>query len=366
MAKLNFDKVKENAATIPDNFVYHDYSDDQKKEIKQSILDNTPNPRKTDAISNVIERSNQKSNALIAPMALNVNIRLGELVEAPTNWNFFPMPDIDTIKIMATSMYHQGQLAPAIVWCQPDGNYMILGGHTRFRVLQFLRAEFPDEAERFSTMKCHVYGLDQINDEIAQYIIILNNMTQRAKEAPSRQVKSIVRAMDLQKKILINGKKIGERNDRSNEQLANIFGISSSTVDRLYKLRKLIPEFAEMLDNGDIAKGLALNLAAMKTDVQEALLISGAYTKKLHPDTIRKLIVADNMNMVENILNAPVEYKYGNVLLEYEIPKNFKKLNLALDEEDATMVKRVFLDSIKDLTFKNEMTKTVLMDLLSK
>ena len=50
-------------------------------------------------------------------------------------------------------------------------------------------------------MKCHVYGKDQIGESEAQYLIITNNMTQRARESTSIMVKSIVKALELQKSI---------------------------------------------------------------------------------------------------------------------------------------------------------------------
>lgn len=157
------------------------------------------------------------------PARKNVKIALDKLVPAKEEWNFFPEPDQETAILIAKSIYQQGQLAPAIVWEQENGTYMILGGHTRAAIIGQLHEIFPED-DRFNTMLCHVYEFDQLIESEARQIILLNNLTQRAQEKPSLLTRSIISMIELEKNI--RKRKNGIHTQRISEEVGKKFNLS--------------------------------------------------------------------------------------------------------------------------------------------
>lgn len=307
------------------------------------------------------QQDNSKQIEKLFPSSHDIDIDLLELDRAPAEWNFFEIPDVETLKLIAKSIYYQGQLAPALVWKQPNGRYMILGGHTRFLVLNFLMESYPDESERFSKMRCHVYDYEQLNEATARFIIITNNMTQRAKESTQSQVQSIVQAIELQKEIK---KDVwGELKGRSIDVVAKAFGFSVSKVGRIYQLRKLVPGMMKLLEDRIITEADARKFSAMTEDVQQYLLDNNTY-QKLSILKMRNLLKAVTKEEAEDIVTAPEEYVYDGVQLKYEVPKNFSKLSLPMDKEDINAVKSALLKVLDGIEFKNEKSKEIMTALL--
>ena len=355
-ASANFKNRERKSGNNKYNF--HTISDQDKQEISEAI-NNTDDTSKT--LINVVD--NQVGNKIntLFPTSLNKDIDLNDLIPAPDDWNYFPLPDIETLKLIAKSIYAQGQLSPGIVWEQGNGQYMILGGHTRFAILKYLKEAYPDEADRFSKMHCHVYSKNQIDDNAAQYIIVMNNMTQRAKEAPSLQVKSIVKAFNLQKEL--TKKYWGEYEEYSNERVAKNFGISHATVDRLYRLRTLIPEFMALLDNGELPKGIALQLSCLPDEVQLKLFNNELYSNKFSNEHIKSLM--DGV-IPDDIKNPPKNKFYfigGKTYLPYNIPKEFNKISIAIDKQDYDIFRDIILKNINK--FNNPDSKKILKDILN-
>lgn len=289
-----------------------------------------------------------------------ISIPLEDLDEAPEAWNYFPLPCLEVLKDIAKSIYSQGQLSPALAWERDNGRYMILGGHTRFRILQFLKTQYPDEADRFSTMNCHIYSKDQIDDAEAQYLIITNNMTQRARESTSIMVKSIIKAFELQKSI--THRIWGESQERSNEIVAQNFGISSRSVDRFYRLRTLIPDVMELLDNSEITQGNALKLAVLSPEIQKVMIDLGFVYSSIAADKAKNLINAktreDVINIMEHQIYAVAPKK---VLIDIPIPKGFKQISIAASESDMDVIKSELRRISSQLS---DDTKKILLKLL--
>lgn len=267
-----------------------------------------------------------------------ISIPLENLDEAPEAWNYFPLPCLEVLKDIAKSIYSQGQLSPALVWEKDNGRYMILGGHTRFRILQFLKAQYPNEADRFSSMNCHVYGKDQIDDTEAQYLIITNNMTQRARESTSIMVKSIIKAFELQKSI--THRIWGETQERSNEIVAQNFGISPRSVDRLYRLRTLTPEVMELLDNSEITQGTALKLAVLPSEIQSIIVELGFVYAPISAEKAKNLTTAKTREDVIAIMEHQIyAVSPKKVLIDVPIPRDFKQISIAASENDMNVIK---------------------------
>lgn len=329
-------------------------STEEKAQIAEAINNNE------EIIPANIEPAAAKTIGALSPER-TIDIKLEDLVPAPDTWNYFPLPEVEVLKDIAKSIYIQGQLSPALVWERDNGKYMILGGHTRYRILQFLKAQYPDEANRFSTMKCHVYGIHQINDEEAQYLIITNNMTQRARESTSIMIKSIVKALELQKSITTRA--WGVEQERSNEIVAKNFGVSSSSVDRLYRLRTLIPPIIDMLDNSQITQQAALKIAILSEKIQ-TILYNGNYltSHAITSDQFQKMKSADNEEDIRDILTRklyPVLPK--KILLDVPIPDDFEKISIAASKDDMDIIRNELRNISGQLS--NE-TKNILLRLL--
>ena len=265
------------------------------------------------------------------------------------------------LKDIARSIYSQGQLSPAIVWECKNDKYTILGGHTRYKILQFLKEQYPDEAERFSTMRCHVYGEHQINDDIAQYLIITNNMTQRARESTSIMVKSIVKAFELQKSI--TARIWGEKQERSNEIVAKNFGIGSRSVDRLYRLRTLISVIMDMLDNAQITQSTALKIATLPKDVQVMMYdLEYPLHRKITPDMLNRLQNVRNKSEVNDIFSEKLYYiSPKKIPIDVPVPKDFEKISIAASSDDMEII-RTELKNISDKL--SEESKLILLKIL--
>ena len=295
------------------------------------------------------------------PTDFDIEIPLEELDTAPDEWNFFKLPDEETFKLIIKSIYYQGQLSPALVWKQADGRYMILGGHTRFTALKVLQKVFPDEAERFSKMKCHVYDVEQLDESAAKYILIMNNMTQRASEAPSMMIKSITKMMDLQKQL--HKGQWGELPQNSSEAVAQSLGVGTTTIKKYYRLRNLISEFAAMLDNNEITQAQALALAGTTEELQKYILEKGYHNIK--DERFKNIAKAISVDEIELVVASNERQTMNGKALTYNIPKSFNKLTLAVDKEDEDLLRIALMEVISTLEFKNEDSKKVLLDVLS-
>ena len=346
--KRSFDGARYNFHTTITN--------EEQTEIVEAI--SSDNKIQESSIHN-IEHHEVKSIGILAPQK-TIDIPLEQLEEAPKEWNYFPLPNLEILKDIAKSIYTQGQLSPALVWETDDNKYMILGGHTRFKIISFLREAYPEESDRFSTMKCHVYGKDQIGESEAQYLIITNNMTQRARESTSIMVKSIVKALELQKSI--NHRVWGEKKERSSELVAKNFGIAARSVDRLYRLRTLIPELMDLLDRGDMVQNAAIRVASMTEDTQKMYLDSECFIYSMNAEQESRIRKAESAEEIKEIYNK-TRYSFvpKKVYLDYEIPRQFEKLSIAVSKNDLDIVKKALLDVSDKISPESQ---KILLDLL--
>ena len=246
--------------------------------------------------------------------------------------------------MIARSIYQQGQLAPAIVWEQENGTYMILGGHTRAAIISQLHEIFPED-DRFNTMLCHVYEFGQLNEAEARQIILLNNLTQRAQEKPSLLTRSIISMIELEKNI--RKRKNGIYNERISEEVGKKFNLSRGKINRIYALRSLLPEFMSMFDNGDISEKQAYALAGMQEDTQRFLYENNQY-KNLSSMQIKALKKSNDCSEIMKILTMPKEFSFSGakVTIKRELPANCQKFSFAVAADDAENFKNIIRNAI--------------------
>lgn len=333
-------------------------SEDIKTAISADADDNSAVPVTALADSDNVE------NCINAwePARKNVKITLDKLVPAKDDWNFFPEPDQETAILIAKSIYQQGQLAPAIVWEQENGTYMILGGHTRAAIISQLHEIFPEDA-RFNAMLCHVYEFGQLNEAEARQVILLNNLTQRAQEKPSLLTKSIISMIELEKSI--RKKKVGVTTERIAEIVGKKFNISRGKINRIYALRSLLPEFMSMFDNGDISEKQAYDLSGMSTDVQKYLYDTNQYNQKFTSIQVKALKECNNCDGISDILTMPREYSFsgGKVVIKRELPADCKKFSFAVAGSDAENFKEIVRNAVANSNISDE-SKIIIDEIL--
>ena len=331
------------------------FSEDIKTAISADAEDTSAVPVTTTALAD----SDNVENCINAwePARKNVKITLDKLVPAKDNWNFFPEPDKETAILIAKSIYRQGQLAPAIVWKQEDGNYMILGGHTRAAIISQLHEIFPED-DRFNTMLCHVYELGQLNEAEARQVILLNNLTQRAQEQPSLLTKSIVSMIELEKSI--RKKKVGVTTERIAEIVGKKFNISRGKINRIYSLRCLLPEFMSLYDSGELSEKQAYALSGMSKDTQRFLYENNQY-KNLSSMQIKALKKSNDCSEMMDILTMPKEFSFSGakVIIKRELPADCKKFSFAVAGSDAENFKEIVRNAVANSNISDESKRII-------
>lgn len=332
------------------------FSEDIKTAISADAEDTSGAPVTTTDLAD----SDNVENCINAwePARKNVKITLDKLVPAKDDWNFFPEPDKETAILIAKSIYRQGQLAPAIVWKQEDGNYMILGGHTRAAIIGQLHEIFPED-DRFNTMLCHVYEFDQLIESEARQIILLNNLTQRAQEKPSLLTRSIISMIELEKNI--RKRKNGIYNERISEEVGKKFNLSRGKINRIYALRSLLPEFMSLYDNGELSEKQAYALAGMSQEIQKFLYENNKYNQKFTSIQVKALKECNNCDSILDILAMPREYSFsgGKVVIKRELPADCKKFSFAVAGSDAENFKEIVRNAVAASNISDESKKII-------
>lgn len=311
-------------------------------------------------------RKNKRTEKFF-PSIVDREIGLEELICAPPEWNFFPTPPENIYNLIKESIKAQGQLDPIIVWEQPDGKYMILGGHTRVKIFSELFAEAEDEKEAdfYRKIKAHVYTKDQIDEFDAREIIILDNATQRAQEDLKTRVEMVNNyyAIGVQREA----RRPGVQRKRISEDIADKLGMSNSAVKRLISLRTLDKDYFSLEANGDITKEFLYAISGLPEEIQRYILSEKIYSNDWDSEKLKELKGATSTEAIEEIITAPKKYTFSGkkVALSYPIPTTYRKFSLAADEKDLPTVIKAFSESLDNLDISEE-TKNTLREILKQ
>ncbi len=213
-------------------------------------------------------------------------------------------------------------------------------------------------------MLCHVYAFEQLSEDEARQIILLNNMTQRAKEQPSLLTRSIISMIALEKSI--RSRKWGTRNERIAEEVGKKFNISRGKINRIYALRFLLPEYMALYDDGKISENQAYNLAGMTEDVQRYLLDNNQYNQSFSPAQIKALKGINDCNGILDIITMPRTYSFSGtkVVLNRELPANCKKFSFAVAGDDADKFKDIIRNAVNNSNELSEESKKLIEEIL--
>ena len=169
---------------------------------------------------------------------------------------------------MVESIKEHGIITPLIVR-KMDKEYEILAGHNRKNAASIAG---------LTEVPCIVK--EEISDELALIYVIETNLMQRSftDMLPSEKASVLKMKYDetkcqgkrndiLKELAVLNGKKTEDYSDDSRKDIANEYGLSSTTVARLLRINDLIEPFKRMLDNGNLALLSAVELSYIKEQV---------------------------------------------------------------------------------------------------
>ena len=187
------------------------------------------------------ERANAQLSQIekLYPKYHTEQVDISKLIPAKKEWNFFPKQSKTILTELMQNLVVYGQLSPALVWAQPNGTYMILGGHTRYQAFKALHEIFsdkengdPEMAERFSKMNCYVYDYNELDDVEARKIIIFDNIIRRENTtAIKAQAVINMNRLELESRV---SRKNGEIRERVMTSIANVMGTSEGSVNGFF------------------------------------------------------------------------------------------------------------------------------------
>ena len=180
----------------------------------------------------------------------------------------FKLRDGEEKEQLLKSIKAQGTIEPLIVRPLSESKYEVISGHRRMEIYKELG------------MKKIPVIVRNLNDEQAVSVMVDANL-HRENILPSERAFAYKMKWEAIRKQ-------GQRTDltlsqvatkyRSDERIANEFGIGKDTLHRYIRLTYLIPELLEMVDKGRIALTPAVELSYLTNEEQQALLNEIEYT----------------------------------------------------------------------------------------
>ena len=176
--------------------------------------------------------------------------------------NPFHVAEDETLSELAESIKEFGSVTPILTRPQEDGNgYEVIAGQRRVRA---------SELAGINTVPAFVLPLDRDR----AIITLVDSNLQRENILPSERAFAYKMKSEAMKRQ-------GFRTDltssqvvtklRTDDKVAQGFGVGRMTVQRFIRLTELIPPILQMVDEGKIALTPAVELSFLKKDEQENL-----------------------------------------------------------------------------------------------
>lgn len=163
----------------------------------------------------------------------------------------FKVKDDEDMMNLAESVKANGVLTPATVRKKEDGRYELLSGHRRMRACQLAG---------IGTLRCEVVDMDR--DEATVFMVESN--FQRTTILPSEKAFAYKMRLEAMKRMPGRPSKNSvpvAQNKTSRELLGEQVGESQDQIRRFIRLTELIPDFLDMVDEGNMALRPAVELS---------------------------------------------------------------------------------------------------------
>ena len=179
--------------------------------------------------------------------------------------NPFRLVEDELLMEMAESIKEFGVVTPIITRPKEDGNgYEVIAGQRRVRASQLAGIE---------TIPAFVLPLDRDR----AIITLVDSNIQRENILPSERAFAYKMKLEAMKRqgyrTDLTSSQVGTKL-RTDETVAQGFGIGKTTVQRYIRLTELIPPILQMVDEGQIALTPAVELSFLKKDEQENLRLT--------------------------------------------------------------------------------------------
>lgn len=163
---------------------------------------------------------------------------------------------------LKSSIEQNGILVPIIIRKLSSKEFEIISGHNRVQACRELN---------YDTIPAIIKN---VNDDEANLIMIDTNVSQRDKLLPSE----LMKAYSIKQEILkSNFDQLGKNEENTSdtydtrEKLAEQENTSSSQISRYLRLKELIPELLEFVDNEKIPFTVGVTLSFLKKEYQQIL-----------------------------------------------------------------------------------------------
>ena len=176
--------------------------------------------------------------------------------------NPFHVVEDETLSELAESIKEFGIVTPIITRPKEDGNgYEVIAGQRRVRA---------SELAGINTVPAFVLPLDRDR----AIITLVDSNLQRENILPSERAFAYRMKSEAMKRqgfrTDLTSSQVGTKL-RTDDQVAQGFGVGRMTVQRFIRLTELIPPILQMVDEGKIALTPAVELSFLKKDEQENL-----------------------------------------------------------------------------------------------
>ena len=225
---------------------------------------------------------------------------------------------------MIESIKQYGILSPIIVREIEDGKYEILSGHNR------------TNAARLIGLKTVPIEIRNVDDAIADIIVVESNFVQRIDFLPSERAKAYKLQLDALNR---QGKKIdlcsnGTEVENSRDIVAKNNNTSSVQIQRFIRLNYLTEKLLEMVDNKTLSFRPAIEISYINIETQnniERVIESGTKISLKQATLLRK--EADNKILSSNYILSLITEKKSEK----------RKIEIPYDK-----IKAYFDDSVTD------------------
>lgn len=213
---------------------------------------------------------------------------------------------------MVASIREHGVLNPVIV-LKTDGGYEMLSGHNRANAAQLagledipaiIKTDLSEEDVYIYVIETNLMQRSFSDLAISEKAAVLSERYNKILYQRNRE--DIIKELSILEGKEENGGH-GDHLMKNRDSLGSEYGLSGSSVARLLRVNEVIPEIKELLDKGDMALLVAVQLSYTTEAVQKAIVATGKKISKEMAIRLRKDGV--NASDVVEILCGKTEEK---------------------------------------------------------
>ena len=233
--------------------------------------------------------------------------------------------DDEDMQNLMESIRDRGVITPAMVRKKDDGRYEMISGHRRKHASERLGLE---------TLRCEVVEVS-LDEAI---ILMVDSNAQRSEILPCDKGRAYTMKLDAIKRqgqrTDLTSDPVGPKLERSNTELAEESGDSTTQIKRYIRLTYLVPELQEFVDKGQMKMRPAVELSYLDEETQRDIVDrideTEAFPSHDQAIRIRKAFEAGEINydkvqdiMAEEKPNQKPKFKFSFDRLKPYIPKDY-------------------------------------------